>query len=242
MPFDYVVKAGDTLGSIALRHGQPSPGALYHHPLNADFRRKRPDMNKIYVGDVVVIPLAADPPLPAKPRPCERILPAPFIIGQANTWWCWAAGYDSFSMISMRPHKSQAELLAEFPPNTPPYTDGNGGLLKPGWDLLKLRFMLTSRIFSVKNSAPDRPADLDPKFLRALLDQKGHLLVVWNLRPGVAHTNVVYGVSFCDAVHKIMVMDPQGGGKLETRPLSTYTGSDYLEFIWVDFDTPSMTE
>jgi len=51
----YVVKSGDTLSRIATDHGL-SWRALYDSQENADFRAKRPDPQKIFVGDVINIP------------------------------------------------------------------------------------------------------------------------------------------------------------------------------------------
>ena len=52
----YVVKRGDTLSSIAARHGIASWQALYDHPSNASFRAKRPNPNLIQPGDRLNIP------------------------------------------------------------------------------------------------------------------------------------------------------------------------------------------
>lgn len=51
----YVVKSGDTLFRIATDHGL-SWRDLYNSRANADFRAKRPDPQKIFVGDVINIP------------------------------------------------------------------------------------------------------------------------------------------------------------------------------------------
>jgi len=52
----YTVKSGDWLDKIARNHGFASWRDLYHHPENAAFRAKRPDPNKIFPGDQIVIP------------------------------------------------------------------------------------------------------------------------------------------------------------------------------------------
>lgn len=51
----YTVKSGDTLSRIAEDHGLSWRG-LYDLQENADFRAKRPDPQKIFVGDVINIP------------------------------------------------------------------------------------------------------------------------------------------------------------------------------------------
>jgi hypothetical protein len=62
-----MVKWGDTLSSIAHQHGFSSWRELYYHPENAAFRVKRPDPNKIFVGDVLMIPSSAPGPPPVVP-------------------------------------------------------------------------------------------------------------------------------------------------------------------------------
>jgi hypothetical protein len=51
-----VVRGGDTLTAIATRFGFTSWRDIYHHPDNAPFRKKRPNPDKIFPGDVLVIP------------------------------------------------------------------------------------------------------------------------------------------------------------------------------------------
>ena len=52
----YTVQPGDSLSKIATRHGLPSWRMVYNSPDNADFRRKRPNPNLIYPGDVLILP------------------------------------------------------------------------------------------------------------------------------------------------------------------------------------------
>jgi N-acetylmuramoyl-L-alanine amidase len=52
----HTVIQGERLAEIALRHGFPSGRALYDHPANEEFRRKRPDPNLIFPGDRIAIP------------------------------------------------------------------------------------------------------------------------------------------------------------------------------------------
>jgi N-acetylmuramoyl-L-alanine amidase len=56
MSIEYVVKQGDCLSSISARFGFSSYRAVYDAPENAEFKRKRPNPNLIYPGDVLVIP------------------------------------------------------------------------------------------------------------------------------------------------------------------------------------------
>jgi hypothetical protein len=52
----YTVVAGDYLVKIAADHGYESWRDIYYHPDNEDFRRKRPNPDKIYPGDVLILP------------------------------------------------------------------------------------------------------------------------------------------------------------------------------------------
>jgi nucleoid-associated protein YgaU len=56
----YVVEFGDTLSGIARGHGW-SWRQLYQHPCNKDFRKTRPDPNKIRAGDILHIPVRESP-------------------------------------------------------------------------------------------------------------------------------------------------------------------------------------
>lgn len=66
MSTPYTVKAGDTLSAIARKHGMTWQD-IYNHPDNAAFRRKRPNPNLIYAGDVIMIPDKAASPAPPVP-------------------------------------------------------------------------------------------------------------------------------------------------------------------------------
>ena len=52
----YTIKSGDTLSKIAKEAGIPDWKTIYNDPQNADFRKKRPDPDKIYPGDKIWIP------------------------------------------------------------------------------------------------------------------------------------------------------------------------------------------
>ena len=55
-PFVHIVERGETLTSIAQGLGLPDYRSLYDSALNRDFVSSHPDPNRIYVGDVIVIP------------------------------------------------------------------------------------------------------------------------------------------------------------------------------------------
>lgn len=56
MSSQYVIKSGDTLSAIATRFGFASWRDVYNHPDNQPFRAKRPNPDKIFPGDVLIIP------------------------------------------------------------------------------------------------------------------------------------------------------------------------------------------
>ncbi|MHC4401824.1 MAG: hypothetical protein ACYTG0_19300 [Planctomycetota bacterium] len=80
MSTPYAIKYGDTLTLIAHRHGLSSWRDIYYHPDNAAFRIKRPNPDKIYPRDVVMIPIAGPTkppptaPPPVQPKPVEPVI------------------------------------------------------------------------------------------------------------------------------------------------------------------------
>lgn len=52
----YTIEEGDCLSSLAREHGFKSYHRIYEHPKNADLRKKRPNPNLLYPGDVLFIP------------------------------------------------------------------------------------------------------------------------------------------------------------------------------------------
>lgn len=61
----YTVLQGDCLSSIAKKHGFADWRVIYDHPNNSEFKKKRPDPNLIYPGDVLFIPDKEPKELPA---------------------------------------------------------------------------------------------------------------------------------------------------------------------------------
>lgn len=55
MPIEHEVKQGDSTIKLGDKHGF-FPDTIWDDPANAELRRKRPDMNVLLPGDVVVIP------------------------------------------------------------------------------------------------------------------------------------------------------------------------------------------
>lgn len=63
MARQYVVKSGDTLTRIAAREGYASWRDIYYHPDNTAFRKKRPNPDRIFPGDLLMLPgKPGDPP------------------------------------------------------------------------------------------------------------------------------------------------------------------------------------
>jgi hypothetical protein len=64
--YPYTVRRGDTLTRIAAANGLNSWKDLYYHPDNAAFRAKRPNPDRIFPGDELLVPsdrLGPKPPI-----------------------------------------------------------------------------------------------------------------------------------------------------------------------------------
>ena len=64
MSTPYEVKSGDWLQKIAEAHGFESWRDIYYHADNAAFRQLRPNPDKIFPGDIVMIPGETEPEKP----------------------------------------------------------------------------------------------------------------------------------------------------------------------------------
>lgn len=56
MPMKHTVEQGECLSTIAAHYGFADHRALYDDPANADLKKKRPNPNVLFPGDVVTIP------------------------------------------------------------------------------------------------------------------------------------------------------------------------------------------
>jgi N-acetylmuramoyl-L-alanine amidase len=65
----YLVQQGDCMSSIAARYGMKSYRDLYDLPENAELKKKRPNPNVLFPGDVVAVP---DPPRRWEVRRTEK--------------------------------------------------------------------------------------------------------------------------------------------------------------------------
>ena len=77
MAIPYTVIKGDYLSLIAKRFGITDWRAIYYDPANAAFRAKRPDPNRIFAGDIVMIPSTAPAAPSSSPMPPVMVLPPP---------------------------------------------------------------------------------------------------------------------------------------------------------------------
>jgi outer membrane phospholipase A len=135
----YVAKTGDNLSKIAATFHLRSWADIYNDPENADFRRRHPNPNLIYTGDVLMVP---DPP-----GVFNHQLPDPPYVTQANIFWCWAAAMESWLTVTPgRDMFNQNELRAMFAGLTDP---SNGGLTPAGWGAVATRFNMEARMFTL---------------------------------------------------------------------------------------------
>jgi LysM repeat protein len=85
MALSYTIQRGDSLSKIAAKFGVASWQLIYTAPENAAFRRKHPDPNRIFPGEVLIIPgvttTAAAFRLCNRPEPPANLLAAaPFLL------------------------------------------------------------------------------------------------------------------------------------------------------------------
>jgi hypothetical protein len=73
----HTVRRGESLSKIAAQYGIKSWRTIYDDPGNAAFRKKRPNPNRIEIGDEIVIPeasgTAAAPPAATTPAPAAEL-------------------------------------------------------------------------------------------------------------------------------------------------------------------------
>jgi hypothetical protein len=223
MSIRYVVKSGDTLGGIASRHGLKSYREIYDHPENAEFRVKRPNPDKIYPGDVLMIPEAK--------KDSDVSLPPPWPVGQANSYWCWAASLEAWLNVSDREQRDQFELMEDFKAWTDPR---NGGLTAVGWGQVSIKYRMLGRVYS-RRPGFNHPSTLTAEWLQTTLKeaQGKYILLIYNISPdGPSHVVVVYGVQVKNGTAWVKAMDPMGKGELVSHPLRFYTHRDALTVMW----------
>jgi hypothetical protein len=154
-------------------------------------------------------------------------------VNQTATWSCWAAGLESWLDVTpYRRKATQRELIEEYA------THSNGGLDPISLGATVHRsFETLAEDFSI-NYVVMPGNELTAEFIDDKL-KLGHVLLVFNLSPGVSHTNVVYGVGTPTGGEKLIsVMDPSvttsemPTGLYRNRPISYYSSRTAVIVAW----------
>lgn len=152
----------------------------------------------------------------------------PKLVGQSTNWSCWAAALESWLDVTpYRSKQSQQTLIDAYA------THEDGGLdpLSSGEtadrDFESLAGDLSIAYTVVKGSA----LTLD------FIDEKlktSHVLLMYNLAPGVAHANVIYGIGMPNGKEMLIsVMEPSPGIYVN-RPLNFYSGRSAIIVGWAE--------
>lgn len=156
-------------------------------------------------------------------------LKLPKYVKQSTTWSCWAASMESWLALAPYGRKpSQQELINNYA------THSNGGLDPLGqgrsFETLAEDFAVAYQVFAGHS------------LTMAFIEEKlriSHVLLVYNLGPGVSHANVVYGTGYPTGKEKLIsVMDPSETtpdkltGLYRNRPLSFYRQRDFVLVGW----------
>jgi hypothetical protein len=197
MSIQYSVQRGDTLSAIARRHGITWQ-QLYNHPDNAEFRRKRPNPNLIFPGDVVMIP---SPSLPGYEVPGMTLIP------QDDNTSCWYASAQMLIHWKMnRLRQSLADLVPpELDAQCRTIRDAGGGIVNP-------QILGMAQRLGLRAVPPMSPT---PQALRTWLQQYGPLWV-----NGQLHIVVIAGIK--DMQVKVYDPWPPKVGKIDWRSLTDW--------------------
>ena len=154
---------------------------------------------------------------------------------QFQTWTCWAAGCHSrFDLKQFGRKPTQQELIDEYAthPNGGLDPVSRGGTAHRDFDTLANDFGLDFVV------VPGQSLTYDG--IETRLRQFGHLLLIYNLSPGVSHANVVYGVGYPDGKNRrISVMDPSvttpepPTGLYRNRSIGFYNQRDFILISWL---------
>jgi LysM domain len=107
MTFPYTVISGDTLSGIAKKHGIKDWQVIYNHPDNSGLRRKRPNPDRIFPGDIVMIPTGLTPPSASSAPPAERTCD----LAPTSPFASWPAGLLETICRSYKAHTSSNRYL-----------------------------------------------------------------------------------------------------------------------------------
>lgn len=150
----------------------------------------------------------------------------PKLVSQQTAWSCWAAATESWlNSTSYRSKLSQQTLIDTYA------TNSDGGLepLASGANADR-DFETMADELSISYTVL-KGSDLTLDFIDEKL-KISHVLLMFNLAPGVAHTNVVYGVGMPTGKERLIsVMDPSPG-KYENRDLSFYSSRTAIIVGW----------
>src|SRR5262245_45479795 len=125
MSTPYVVQEGDWGAKIANEHGFKTFGEIYNHPDNLSFRQKRPNPNKIFPGDIIMIPDKLVPPGPSgggqggvPPQPPQPPGPPGPLPGQTTTGkFVVALKFDTLCSIAVEEGFANCATLRGDPAN-----------------------------------------------------------------------------------------------------------------------------
>jgi hypothetical protein len=193
----YTVLRGDTLSKIAQRHGMTWQ-YLYSHADNAAFRRKRPNPNLIYPGDVIMIP---------KSDKRYYEVPGMTLIPQQDDSSCWYASAQMLIHWKMNRHQmSFADLVPpELDSECRRIRDNGSGIVNP--QILDMANRLGLRYVP--------PMSPTPQALEMWLRQHGPLWV-----NGKTHIVVIAGIKGMSV--KVYDPWPPKTGKVDWRSLTDW--------------------
>jgi len=197
MSIRYSIRKGDTLSAIARSHGMTWQ-ELYNHIENADFRRKRPNPNLIYPGDVIMIPQRIEPPYE---------VPGLTLIPQQDNNSCW---YASAQMLI---HWKMNRLRQSLAGLVPPEFDAQCRQIKDaGGGIVNAQILAMVKRLGLRAVPPMSPA---PQALRSWLVKYGPLWV-----NGKSHIVVIAGINGMQV--KVYDPWPPKMGKIDWRPLTDW--------------------
>ncbi len=119
----YKIVSGDTLGKIAKQFSLESWVSLYEHDANESFRKRRPNPNKIQIGDQIYIP--DQPPVvwelrPGEPNRCRLIDPLnPELADDTRIWikYIFQKGNDFKSVANAHENVKWDDDIFDHPRN-----------------------------------------------------------------------------------------------------------------------------
>lgn len=168
----YTVMRGDTLSAIAWGHGMTWQ-ALYNHPDNAALRRRRPDPNRIFPGDVVMIPGG---------RAAYYEVPGMTLIRQQDNTSCWYASAQM--LIQWKMDRLRACQMGLVPPELDAecrrIRDAGGGIVNS--QILAMANRLGLRAVPPQSPTPGALENWLRKYGPLWVNGKNHIVVIAGIR------------------------------------------------------------